>query len=170
MEHNVIWAANGLLWTQLYKWVPGYRQLWKCECLVVARNCCMARMLPGEVELVSEWTGLPGNAKSVKRFERSNGLDTALLYIKKNTFTFFLPFSSRQVHWHIFKMSTSCQVHWHFITTSTSCQIHWHFITTSTTRQVHWRFITTSKCRRHWAFPRAVALHGPLVFLFKWII
>ena len=35
-------------------------------------------MLPGEAELVSEWTGLPGKAKSVKRFERSNGLDTAL--------------------------------------------------------------------------------------------
>ena len=34
--------------TQLYKWIPGYRQWWKCECLVVARNCCMARMLPGE--------------------------------------------------------------------------------------------------------------------------
>ena len=28
--------------------------------LVVARNCCMARMLPGEAELVS------GRAKSVK--------------------------------------------------------------------------------------------------------
>ena len=35
-------------------------------------------MLPGEAELVSEWTGLSGKAKSVKRFERSNGLDTAL--------------------------------------------------------------------------------------------
>ena len=46
--------------------------------LVVARNCCMARMLPGEAELVSEGTGLPGTAKSVNRFERSNGLDTAL--------------------------------------------------------------------------------------------
>ena len=46
--------------------------------LVVARNCCMARMLPGEAELVSEWTGLSGWGKSVKRFERSNGLDTAL--------------------------------------------------------------------------------------------
>ena len=46
--------------------------------LVVARNCCLTRMLPGEAELVSEWTGLPGKAKSVKRFERSNGLDTAL--------------------------------------------------------------------------------------------
>ena len=46
--------------------------------LALARNCCLARMLPGEAELVSEWTGLPGSAKSVKRFERSNGLDTAL--------------------------------------------------------------------------------------------
>ncbi len=48
--------------------------------LALARNCCLARMLPGEAELVSEWTGLPGEAKSVKRFERSNGLDTALWY------------------------------------------------------------------------------------------
>ena len=46
--------------------------------LVLERNCCLARMLPGEAELVSEWTGLSGKAKSVKRFERSNGLDTAL--------------------------------------------------------------------------------------------
>ena len=55
--------------------------------LVVARNCCMTRMLPGEAELVSECTGgLSGRATSVKRFERSNVLDTALY--KKNTFTF----------------------------------------------------------------------------------
>ena len=46
--------------------------------LVVARNCCMAWMLPGEAELVSDWAGLTGREKSVKRFERSNGLDTAL--------------------------------------------------------------------------------------------
>ena len=49
--------------------------------LVVARNCCLARMLPGEAELVStvsEWTGLPGRAKSVQRFERYDGLDSAL--------------------------------------------------------------------------------------------
>ena len=46
--------------------------------LVLARNCCLARMLTGEAELVSEWTGLSGKAKSVKGFERSNGLDTAL--------------------------------------------------------------------------------------------
>ena len=45
--------------TQLYKWVPCYRQWWTCEWIVVARNCCMTRMLPREAELVSEWTGLP---------------------------------------------------------------------------------------------------------------
>ena len=44
----------------LYKWVPGFRRWWKCERIVLARNCCAARMLPREVELVSEWTGLPG--------------------------------------------------------------------------------------------------------------
>ena len=47
--------------------------------LVVARNCCMARMLLEEAELVSEWTGLPGEAKSVKRFERFNGVDLAFI-------------------------------------------------------------------------------------------
>ena len=48
----------------------------------------MARMLPEEAgKLVSEWTGQPGRAKSVKRFERSNGLDTALY---KNYFYLFL--------------------------------------------------------------------------------
>ena len=46
--------------------------------LVFVRNCCMPRMLPGEAQVVSEWTGLPGRATSVKRFERSNRLDTAL--------------------------------------------------------------------------------------------
>ena len=45
--------------------------------LVLARNCCMARMLPEEAEN-GVGTGLSGKAKSVKRFERSNGLDTAL--------------------------------------------------------------------------------------------
>ncbi len=35
-------------------------------------------LLSGEAELVSEWIGLPGEANNVKRFERSNGLDTAL--------------------------------------------------------------------------------------------
>ena len=37
----------------------------------------MTIMLPREAELVSEWTGLAGE-ESVKRFERSNGVDTAL--------------------------------------------------------------------------------------------
>ena len=46
--------------------------------LVVAHNCYMARMLPGEAELVSEWTGMPGRANNVQRFEQSDGLDTAL--------------------------------------------------------------------------------------------
>ena len=52
--------------------------------LVLARNRCLARMLPGEAELLSERTGLSGWATSVKRFERSKrfelskGLDTAL--------------------------------------------------------------------------------------------
>ena len=46
--------------------------------LVVVRNCCMTIMLPGEAELVSERTRLPGRAKSVKCLERSNGLNTAL--------------------------------------------------------------------------------------------
>ena len=56
--------------------------------LALASNCCMARMLPGEVELVLELTGLPGNAKSVQRFERSNGLDTA--QYKNYLYLFFL--------------------------------------------------------------------------------
>ena len=60
--------------------------------LAVAPNCCVARMLPGEAELVSEWTGLPGEAKSVKCFERSNGLDTALY--KNYLYLFFTLVSS----------------------------------------------------------------------------
>ena len=55
--------------------------------LVLARNCCLARMLPGEAENgVGMNRSVAGKAKSVKRFERSNGLDTALY---KTTFTFF---------------------------------------------------------------------------------
>ena len=46
--------------------------------LVIAHNCCMARMLPGEAELVSERTCLSGRAQIVKRFERTNGPDIAL--------------------------------------------------------------------------------------------
>ena len=60
--------------------------------LVVARNCCMTRMLPGEAELVSGWTGLPGRAKSVKRL--SGQTDWILRYIK-TTFTFTPMWSKR---------------------------------------------------------------------------
>ena len=55
--------------------------------LVFARNCSIARMLPGDAELVSECTGLPGRAKRVKRFEGPT--DGILRYIK-TTFTFML--------------------------------------------------------------------------------
>ena len=72
--------------TQLCKWVPGYR-LWKCKWLVVARNFCMARILPGEAELVSEWTGLSERAKSVSTL--SDPTDWIMCYIKIYLFTFY---------------------------------------------------------------------------------
>ena len=62
--------------------------------LFFARDCSIARMLPGEAELVSKLTGLPGRAKSVKRFERSNLLLDIALY-KKTT---FLHFCSREMY------------------------------------------------------------------------
>ena len=40
---------------------------------------------------VSEWTGLPGE-ESVKRFERSNGLDTALYKTIPLPFTFYMTY------------------------------------------------------------------------------
>ena len=45
--------------------------------LVLARNCCLARMLPGEAE---NGAGMNRSARgwSLKRFKRSNGRDTAL--------------------------------------------------------------------------------------------
>ena len=52
----------------------------------------MARMLPREVELVAERTGLRGGGHSVKCFERSNGLDTAL-YKNIHFFYTFSPIS-----------------------------------------------------------------------------
>ena len=58
--------------------------------LVVARNCCMARMLPGEAENGVGMNRSAREAKSVKRFERSNGLDTAIY--KLYLYLFFLPF------------------------------------------------------------------------------
>ena len=68
--------------------------------LVLARNCCLARMLPGEAELVSERTGLSGEAKSIKRFERSNGLDTAL-YKNYLFFTHFHPNKQTAANHHV---------------------------------------------------------------------
>ena len=62
--------------------------------LVLARNCCLARMPAREAELVSECTGLSGRAKRVKRFERSSGLvDWILCYL----FNFSLVATSRNV-------------------------------------------------------------------------
>ena len=72
------WAFSSLHWLSCINEYLAIYSGRNVSDLVLARNCCMARMLPGEAELVSEWTGLPGKAKSVKRFERSNGLDTAL--------------------------------------------------------------------------------------------
>ena len=61
--------------------------------LVVARNCCMARILPGEAELVStvsEWTGLPREGQKVYS-TLSGPTDWILRYIK-TTFTFIVPY------------------------------------------------------------------------------
>ena len=57
--------------------------------LVLVRNCCLARMLPGEAENgVGMNRSVGESKKSVKRFERSNGLDTELyknyLYLSLN--------------------------------------------------------------------------------------
>ena len=46
--------------TQLYKWVPGYSQWEKCDRKDFSSNWSIVRMVPREVVLVSEWTGLPG--------------------------------------------------------------------------------------------------------------
>ena len=46
--------------------------------LVVARNFCLARMLPGEADICVGMNRCARGGKSVKCFERSNGLDTAL--------------------------------------------------------------------------------------------
>ena len=46
--------------------------------LVLARNCCMTRMLPGEAENGVGMNRSVREGKSVMRFERSKGLDTAL--------------------------------------------------------------------------------------------
>ena len=69
------------LLTQLYLYINEYLAIdsgGNVSGLVLARNCCLARMLPGEAELVAERMGLSGRAKSVKLFEQTNGLDNAL--------------------------------------------------------------------------------------------
>ena len=47
--------------------------------MVFACNCCVARMLPGEVELVPEWKGLPGGEVKIAL---SGNMDWMLRYIK----------------------------------------------------------------------------------------
>ena len=62
LHGNVTYLVTlGSEFTQLYKWVPGYRQWWLCvwaafRILIVACGW----MFPGEVEMVFDWTGLPG--------------------------------------------------------------------------------------------------------------
>ena len=67
-------------------------------------------MLPGEAELVSEWTGLSGRAKSVKRFERPNhgvliiNLESQLRLaaeVTGNSLSALLASHSYHVHTHI---------------------------------------------------------------------
>ena len=81
--------------------------------VVVARNCCMARMLPGDVELVSQWTGLPGRAKRVQRFERSNGLHTIrivhyAIYTLYKNYLYILP----MLFWHVVSHLNSRELSW----------------------------------------------------------
>ena len=56
---------------------------------VLARNCCLARMLPGEAENGVGMNRSAREGKKCKRFERSNGLDTALY---KNYFYLYIRF------------------------------------------------------------------------------
>ena len=60
-----------------------------CAGIMYSPNCTdkWLECFPEKPRTVSEWTGLSGKAKSVKRFERSNGLDTALY--KNYLYTFF---------------------------------------------------------------------------------
>ena len=57
--------------------------------LVLARNCCLARMLPGEAENGVGMNRSVREGKKCKRVERSNGLDTALY---KNYFYLYIRF------------------------------------------------------------------------------
>ena len=65
--HNMSWRFCSLHWRP--SWLSCINEYLAIDSggnvsdLVVARNCCMSRMRPGEAELVSEWTGLPGRSK-----------------------------------------------------------------------------------------------------------
>ena len=74
---SLLWHPSCLSYTNEYPAIDSGRNVND----LVARNCCMARMLPGEAELVSEWTGLPGRAKSVKRNERSKKENSRWTYL-----------------------------------------------------------------------------------------
>ena len=84
------------LFTQLYKWVPGYRQWWKYVSEYSScSNCSVAEIFPVN-ELVTEWTGLPWGW-SVKLLELSNWLDTVLYN------NMHLPFiSKRHISWYVY--------------------------------------------------------------------
>ena len=64
--------------------------------LVFVRNCCMTRMLPGDAELVSEWTGLPGRAKVYSAL--SDPTDW-ILHCIKTTFTFTMNWMMFIIMW-----------------------------------------------------------------------
>ena len=69
--------------TQLYKWVPGYRQQLKCDWIVLLRGWNASQR--GQVH-----AGMNRSARgwSVKRFERSSGLDNAIYMSKPLPFYF----------------------------------------------------------------------------------
>ena len=60
VQERKVWAFSFSPWRPSRHSCASYRQWWKCEWIVFARNCCDARMLPREVELVPARTGLPG--------------------------------------------------------------------------------------------------------------
>ena len=53
--HQATWQLLQQQWQQSCDW---WRRMAVSD--LVVRNCCMARMVPGEAELVSDWTCLPG--------------------------------------------------------------------------------------------------------------
>ena len=60
-----IWSLGHFIYHIIFI-QSAYSSKWKnVSDLVLAHNCCLARMLPEEAALVSEWTGLSGKEKSV---------------------------------------------------------------------------------------------------------